>query len=68
MNEKLIERLKELAKKRCWADELSACDAGGCIVDDFAGGNVDDAYQGGCDSGEVLLARDVLDSLGIQYK
>lgn len=64
----LMERLKELAKRKCWADELNPCDDGSIVVDDFAGGNVDDAYSGGYESGEILLARDVLDDLGISYK
>jgi hypothetical protein len=65
MNEILIEKLKKLAQSKAWEDELR----GGrdVVVDDFAGGNVDDAYDGGFRSGEILLARDILNDMGIEY-
>lgn len=65
MNEQFIERLKALAKRKCWADKL---DGDSCLIDDFAGGNVDDAYYGGRESGEIIMARDVLNAMGIEYK
>lgn len=37
------------------------------IVDDFAGGNVDDAYDRGFTSGRVDAIRDVLKILGVKY-
>lgn len=66
MNEKIVENLKSIAKKKAWADKLTA--DGSCIIDDFAGGNVDDAYYGGCSDGEILLARNILDRLSISYE
>lgn len=63
MNEKLIERLKELAETRSWADGLDSDN----IVDDYAGGNIDDAYYGGERSGEISLARSILEELGIEF-
>ncbi len=56
--QRLISHLEKLAKKNCWDDRMEK-DEGG-YIDDFAGGNVDDAYQGGMDTGETWLARDIL--------
>lgn len=47
--------LENLASKESWEDEPDF------IVDDFAGGNVDDAYDGGFRSGRTILAREILD-------
>ena len=66
MTDEMIERLKVLAKKKVWDDKLTT--DGKCIVDDFAGGNVDDAYGGGYESGLTVMARDVLNDLGISYE
>ncbi len=51
---KLYETLKEEASHQCW------CDDKGFSICDFSGGNIDDAYYGGCRDGESLLARDLL--------
>ena len=58
MNEKLLERLKHLAADTAW------CDDADFLVDDYAGGNEDDAYYGGYRDGEILLARAVIQALG----
>jgi len=63
MNEKLIERLKKLAERRVWADGFT----GETYIDDYAGGNIDDAYYGGENSGETILARSILTELGIKF-
>jgi len=63
MNVELIERLKKLAGSECFYDDESEDK----IVDDYAGGNVDDAFQVGVHAGEVMLARDVLTALNIQW-
>ena len=63
MNPKLIEQLKKLAEKRTWADGLDA----DTIIDDYAGGNIDDAYYGGERAGETSLARSILTELGIEF-
>lgn len=34
---------------------------------DFFGSNVDDAYHGGVDDGEIGMAREILHKLGINY-
>ena len=63
MNDKLIERLKTLAKKETSYDKWGEFD-----VNDVYGGNFDDAYSGGFDSGEIALARSILIELGISYE
>lgn len=63
MNDKLINRLKKLAERRTWEDGLDA----DTIIDDFAGGNIDDAYYGGENSGETSLARSILTELGVAF-
>lgn len=50
--------LLKVAKRSCWEDGLSEDED--AMVDDFAGGNIDDAYAGGMDSGEILFARELL--------
>ena len=54
MNEEMKAMLEKLAARKCW------CDSDEFMVDDWAGGNVDDEYSGGADDGEALLARDLL--------
>lgn len=34
---------------------------------EMCGGNYDDAYQMGVNDGQVYLAREILDTLGIKY-
>lgn len=54
MSEEIIAMLEELASRKSW------CDHDSFVVDDWAGGNVDDAYSGGWDDGEAELARTIL--------
>jgi hypothetical protein len=51
---KRITRLEELASKTAWSDdpEFNAWE--------FSGNNFDDAYAGGVQDGEILLARELL--------
>lgn len=35
---------------------------------DMFGGNFDDTYDGGVRDGEISLARDVLDSMGVEWE
>lgn len=56
---KIREMLEELTKEKCWSDELSD----DCIVNDFAGGNIDDAFYGGQRDGEIMLARRLIKML-----
>lgn len=53
--ETLIKKLVDLASQRI------ASDNDDFMVDDYAGGNIDDAFSLGCDCGEVQFARDLLD-------
>ena len=63
MKPEMIERLKKLALSECYYDDEDEDK----IIDDYAGGNVDDAFCVGAHAGEVMLARDVLSALGIDY-
>lgn len=49
-------KLEKLAARSCWSDDEDA------TVDDFAAGNIDDAFAGGCTEGEILLAREILEA------
>ena len=56
---KLKARLEKLAASECWSDDPDF------MVDDYAAGNIDDAYYGGEHSGEVRLAREILAGLDV---
>ena len=60
----LIAKLKQLAERGCWGDD----DNEDSVIDDFAGGNVDDAFEGGERTGETFLAREILDEMEIPYE
>ena len=62
ITEVLKEKLIKLAR-----GSVSSDDEDFCVYDQF-GGNIDDAYYGGRDEGEVILAQEILDELGISYK
>lgn len=63
MDENMIEKLKKLASAECYYDDESEDK----IIDDYAGGNVDDAFYIGERAGEVQLARQVLTALNIEW-
>lgn len=65
LSEEFIEQLKKKASRTTWAEQVG--DDGIFVVDDFSGGNQDDAYDGGIRDGETELAREVLFSLGIEW-
>jgi hypothetical protein len=50
--------LEKIAKRKAWSDDEEF------MVDDYAGGNIDDAYYGGTNDGEVLLSRALLKLFG----
>jgi hypothetical protein len=54
----ILEQLKIMAAETTYIDEVIAGED--VVVDDYAGGNVDDAYYKGCQDGRVELARDIL--------
>lgn len=64
MNEAVIEQLKKSARQECFYDDADE----DVIVDDYAGGNVDDAFSAGEIAGEVMLARSILEELGISWE
>ena len=55
MNEEIIELIEQVAKKPTYSDDDDF------VVDDCAGGNVDDAFSCGMDEGEILFARKLLE-------
>jgi hypothetical protein len=61
LSEQLINRLKELSNRETWEDQFDDI----TTIDDFAGGNIDDAYNGGVDDGMTNLAREILEELGM---
>lgn len=64
---KTIAMLKKLAEQGCWYDNADFRD-GIAIVEDYVGGNVDDAFSSGETAGEVRLARTLLEDLGVEFK
>ena len=64
ISNEFMRRLKELASKHVWSDDLQSGDT---VIDDFAGGNVDDAYYGGERAGTTRLARLILTELGVEF-
>jgi len=63
MNEKMIERLKKIARSECYFDDEDE----NKVVYDYSGSNVDDAFDLGERQGEILLARDILSDMGISW-
>ena len=59
-----IESLQHTAQRQTWQEQ---CDANGDTIDHFAGGNVDDAYNGGTYAGEIEAARQLLTLLGLTW-
>lgn len=67
MNKELIDRLIKLARRECFHD---GCDEDGendNTIFNWSGGNVDDAFGLGECAGEVMLAREVLTGLGVDW-
>jgi FKBP-type peptidyl-prolyl cis-trans isomerase (trigger factor) len=64
LSEKTIERLKKLAKQETWADAMKKDND--VLVVDFAGTNVDDAFEGGVDVGNTEIARLIIAELGVE--
>lgn len=58
MKAEIKEYLMVLANHKCWSDNEDF------MVYDYAAGNIDDAYNGGVDDGEIMLARSLLDTFG----
>ena len=61
MNAEMIEKLKKLAAKQVWVDseDFDAAESSGY--------DYDEAYYAGYQSGEVVLAREILNTLGVEW-
>ena len=68
LDQKMIDRLKTLAKNTTWGENDDGSLMDDFMIDDYAGGNVDDAFSGGQRAGEIELAREVLKSLNIDWE
>lgn len=55
------------ASRRCWQDVFEEPDNDGGVYD-YCGGNVDDAYDGGMRTGEILFARELCAALGLAFE
>ena len=55
---KLIAYLRKIGDQEVWSDDPKWQGA-----NDYAGGNIDDAYYGGYDDGRIVLAREILTKL-----
>lgn len=66
LSKEIIAQLKKTANRKCWYEQVGDDDS--FVVDDFSGGNQDDAYEGGIRDGETQLAREVLHDLGIDWE
>lgn len=56
----IVNLLKE-AQGEVWDDDPDF------MTDDYAGGNIDDAFAGGERAGRAHMARDALDVLGVSW-
>lgn len=65
LSQHTIDQMIKLAQQSPWCEQ---CEATGDVIDDFAGGNVDDAYNGGVYAGQTYLAREILDGLNIKWQ
>lgn len=61
----LVAKLIKASKRNTWGEQSD--DDDDTIIDDFAGGNADDAYAGGVADGKALMAREVLTAFGISW-
>ena len=63
LNRQCIELLKRYAKTKCFYDlDLEAEEIG-----EYFGGDTDEAFSVGEATGTTMLARKILDSMGIEY-
>jgi hypothetical protein len=63
MNEELKQKLIKIAREECFIDNEDE----DVLVYDVSGSNVDDAFDMGEDQGRILLAREVLFEMGIDW-
>jgi hypothetical protein len=63
MNEELKQKLIKIVREECFIDNEDE----DVLVYDVSGSNVDDAFDMGEDQGRILLAREVLFEMGIDW-
>jgi hypothetical protein len=56
-------KLIETASRRCWQDSFDEPDNDGVPAD-----TIDDAFDGGVQTGETMLARKICKALGILFE
>lgn len=61
MNAEMIEKLKKLAAKTVWIDDEYFDPAS------FSGLDFEEAYYGGFEAARAQLAREILNSLGVEW-
>lgn len=61
LTQEQIQEIKTIAETKLVSDNEDFC------ANDYSGGNFDDAYYMGTTDGEILMARNVLDMLNIEY-
>jgi len=61
-----IDKLVIMAERRTFSDMCLASNFE-TVISDCAGGNIDDAYEIGCDDGQTEIARLVLEALNISF-
>ena len=68
LTSEFIDKLKALASKQTNDERATARGEEYFNVMDDSGGNFDDAYSMGTDDGEIYMARQVLDDIGVDYE
>ena len=63
LSKEMYDKLVKMAREDCFYDD----DDEDVIVDDYAGGNIDDAFAVGERAGEIMLARKILESCGLAW-
>ena len=63
MNEDMKQKLVKIAREECFIDNEDE----DILVYDISGSNVDDAFDLGEDRGRILLAREILYEMGIEW-
>jgi hypothetical protein len=66
MSDKMIDHLKSLASSET-REETILQDQAYFSAGEIWGSNMDDAYFGGMNDGDIQLARDILSDMGIKW-
>jgi hypothetical protein len=60
LSQSMLDKLQKMAHRETIFDDDEEAQ-----IDDYAGGNIDDAYNRGSQDGECYLAREILFELGL---